>query len=271
MQTVHVAPFRVYSSFTLHSNGHNGAYKKEAFIQIKIWKKYPGFGYAGRSFHLLTSVNSYERCFLVCTGEPCSSSTPLKLEELEKGNCEQLVKGSLENYLTVECKIYRYYQGYYLKQCLAEWCLHIASCFNQTHEWETLCSKKFYWFRSSWFDISATTEVVNVSYVRNIHVKYCGRAYPKWNTVRFKFSLKTTGYTCKSENTNNGKKDFYCVAIERVFFFYATMERGRNIRFEDLWTPINKCPYVWQERPQLRKQPNEPNSKQELVTCVKHR
>ena len=141
----------------------------------------------------------------LCTGEHCSSYEPLEHKELEKGNCEQLVNGTHEKYRAAECIIYRSYQGRHLKGCLSSWCNRFASCFNQTTEWATLCTWRFYWFRSSQFDISVPDEGVNASYVRNIHIKYCGKTYPDWTTVRFKFSIKTTGYQCQSETAINGK------------------------------------------------------------------
>jgi len=55
------------------------------------------------------------------------------------------------------------------------------------------------------FDISAVEERLNASYVRNIHVKYCGMTYPRSGTVKFefKFAIKTTGFRCQSEKANN--------------------------------------------------------------------
>ena len=126
-------------------------------------------------------------------------------QNLKKEIVTSLFNGTFESYRTLECKIYRYYQGYHLRKCLSSWCLHIATCLNQTSQWETLCYKKFAWFRSSRFDISAVDEGLNTSYVRNIHVKYCGRTYPDSDTVRFKFAIKTTGFRCQAEKTNNGR------------------------------------------------------------------
>ena len=68
-----------------------------------------------------------------------------------------------------------------------------------------LCSKTFYRFRSTQFDIStAAAEAVNVSYVRNIHVMFCSRVYVTWNTWRLQFAIKTSGHRCESENAQNG-------------------------------------------------------------------
>ena len=157
----------------------------------------------------------------ICTGEKCLHYDSLNDKELEKGNCQQLVIGTRQRHHTVECSVssdiyynryhyYKYFREHNYKwaspSCLIKWCSYIASCLNQTQEWKQLCSKKFYWFWSSQFDISGTVKGVNVSYVRNIHIKHCRTiTYPYRDNVSLTFSIRTTGYSCNSENSQNGK------------------------------------------------------------------
>ena len=181
----------------------------------------------------MVSLNICELGFLY-TGEQCSSYQSLDTQGLKDGNCPQLVNGTHGRYRTFECGIkkfkyynymynyYDYYSYYYRKyvkrwkppQCLSKLCHYLALCLKQTSDWKKLCSEKFYRFRNSRFDISTVTaEVVNASYVRNIHVKHCKTIYGGWNTrtVTVKFAIKTSGYRCESKNIQNGKwKCIYC-------------------------------------------------------------
>ena len=143
---------------------------------------------------------------LVYTGERCLSYEVLEHRELDNGNCEQLVHGTYEKYRKVQFDTPRtYYWSYNLGLRLSQWCSFAAPCLNQTSKWKKLCSRKFRLFWGSQFDISAVQDHVNGSYVRNIHVKYCGHNYPDWKTVRFTFSIRTTGFQCQSGKPTNGK------------------------------------------------------------------
>ena len=140
---------------------------------------------------------------MVNTGQQCSSSKPLYLQGLNDGNCLQFVNETHERYRTFQCRMYWWKYKYYHgepPECLSNWCQFLAKCFNPTSDWETLCYEKFYRFRKSRFEIStATAEGVNVSYVKNIHVKHCEKIYGDWGTqnVTVKFAIKTSGYRCE--------------------------------------------------------------------------
>ena len=122
----------------------------------------------------------------------------LQSEELEKGNCQSLVSGTSGPYYVMECHF-----PYYGHSCLSKWCSLIASCFNETSDWETLCHEKFkrFYEKFKWFygwsnfDISTVTKDVTVLNVRNIYIKICS-----WKTFR----LKVTGCRCASKTAQRG-------------------------------------------------------------------
>ena len=123
-------------------------------------------------------------------------------------SCHQLVNG---RYRTFECVISSlkwYLFDLIPPRYLFLWCSCLASAFNQSFNWVTLCSNRFYRFRSSQFDIStATDKGLTASHVRNIHVKYykklCGGR--NTHTVTVKFAIKTSGYRCQSKYNQAGK------------------------------------------------------------------
>ena len=144
--------------------------------------------------------------FFVNTGKHSFSYEPIDFN-----SCHQLVNGTHERYRTFECKIpSRKWCLFDLKppQCLSLWCHRLASAFNQSFNWVTLCSNRFYRFRLSQFDIStATGKGLNASPVRNIHVKYYKNksGCRDTHTVIVKFAIKTSGYRCQSKYNQAGK------------------------------------------------------------------
>lgn len=152
--------------------------------------------------HVLYEVQQCLRFrLLVYTGERC-----LPDKVLEHSNCEQLVHGTYAKYRKVHFDTPRtYYWNYCLRRRISQWCSFAAPCLNQTSEWEKLCSGKFRWFWNSQFAISAVHDHVNGSYVRNIHVQYCGLNYLDWKTMRFTFSIRTTGFQYQPGKAINGK------------------------------------------------------------------
>ena len=156
---------------------------------------------------LVTSVKFY-LVFLVNIGGYCS----LQSEELEIGNCQSLVNGTSSPYYAMEC----YDKGLSEKRkCLSTWCSLIASCFNETSNWKRLCYWKFYWLWPANFDISTATKDINVSNVRNIHIKNCGL-----KKSRRRFKIQATGYRCPSKTAQRGTyaeiKHCMCYEVIRV-------------------------------------------------------
>ncbi|XP_044181447.1 adhesion G-protein coupled receptor D1-like [Acropora millepora] len=134
-------------------------------------------------------------------GERCSS-TLLDYKELEQGNCEQLLNGTVGEYRTLECP----HQD--LRTCIDQWCGQFSSCLHQTLEWSSLCSSQFRWFLKKRFDITALEGVQNGSYIRNLRLRYCYTTYSLWwrwwrwwrRPLKYKFSITTTAYHCHSKN-----------------------------------------------------------------------
>ena len=138
------------------------------------------------------------------TGEQCSSYEALKVAELEKGNCKQIVNGTDGNWLTVKCWI-SYYSSYTnFLHCRSKLCRYFTSCFGQSPEWETFCSRKFYWFRKSKFDITTAAKGINGPYFKNIYVKFCGTRRHIKNFFYKIFAIKITRLECKTRNTKRG-------------------------------------------------------------------
>ena len=119
-------------------------------------------------------------------------------KELEQGNCEQLLKGTLGKYRTIECR-YKY-----LWTCTVRWCYLFSSCLHQTSKWSSLCSSQFYSFFKKKIDITAPEGVQNDTYIRNLQLRYCCLTYSRRRRqLNYKFSIRTTAYNCHSENHPN--------------------------------------------------------------------
>ena len=140
----------------------------------------------------------------------------MQSEELEIGNCQSLASGTSGPYYAMECYYKRLSEKH---KCLSKWCSLIASCFNETSDWKRLCFWKFFRFWTANFDISTSTEDVNVSNVTNIYIKNCGIKYG-WKTFRLGFKIKATGYRCASKTAQRGTyaeiKHCMCYEVIRV-------------------------------------------------------
>lgn len=140
------------------------------------------------------------------TGEQCSSYEALKLAELKKGSCQQIVNGTADHWLKIKCLLpyNRAYRYQYFRQCRSTWCHYFASCLDQRSEWKNLCSLKFYWFHASPFDITTAAGGINGSYFRNIRVKSCGTRLHDWNYFVKILAIKVTEFECKSRSIEKG-------------------------------------------------------------------
>lgn len=159
-----------------------------------------------RFFYLLI-ISLY---IIYYTGEKCSSYEALNVAELKKGNCKKIVNGTDGNWLTVRCRIPNYRPYTYFRLCRLKLCRHFTLCLGQSSEWETLCSRKFYRFHNSQFDISTAAGGINGSYFRNIHVRFCG-ARPR------DIDIKITEFQCKTRNTKRGMQEEPFAFL--IFFF----------------------------------------------------
>lgn len=141
------------------------------------------------------SLRSSSLLLISYTGKQCSYEE-LNLAELEKKNCQQIVNGTAKRWLTMECRY----------QCRSTLCKYFALCLDQTSEWEKLCSKKFDWFRlysKSPFDIATAAVGIDVSYLRNIHVKFCRTRRKGRRRIEI-WAIKITEHECESRKTTKG-------------------------------------------------------------------
>lgn len=138
------------------------------------------------------------------TGYDCSSFESLKLQDLANGNCQQIVNGTAQQWLTVECKMNKYHQNDDYFQCSSSLCKHFASCLHQTPEWKSLCTWKFLWFRFSRFDVTTAAGGINATFLKNIQVQYCGKKRQHWKYLVQTVAIKINEHECQSKYSQKG-------------------------------------------------------------------
>lgn len=134
-------------------------------------------------------------------GERCSSA-PLDYNGFNTDLCELLVEEALGEYRTIECRQYSS-----LWRCFSDFCHDVSSCLSQTSKWRKLCFREFLFFHGfEKFSITASKEVQNGTYIRNLQLGFCSLTYSslrRWRKVTYKFSIRTRGYSYDSENHGN--------------------------------------------------------------------